>query len=295
MLMGDALRYLADSFIRDPEEHPYPLDHPSLPSNYDFDSHPRTRSPLTGIDYNLWSINEDTNAEKSYEDKYKEDLARIARDLLNRGITVTEDPNPFGIDAAGEEDEGETPLPEDIDENLPRKRARGHATDPETARNWYPWPDRITCSLDVLMHLPRSVFSRKQLDLFLWLLRVNKVDDVPTVKYMTGLHKALQTTCGGVDTKEYNGRLGNWYHVNNLHQILAQEMCNPKVRTHLHFYPQDAGEHLSEARHGARWLSELKPEETTPMIRLSGTDYYIFEPTMLRSGAVCMPFRWFTL
>ncbi|KAF9556263.1 hypothetical protein CPC08DRAFT_820596 [Agrocybe pediades] len=152
LLMSDALRYLADSFIRNPhqqsgqfcfqfwpvstrfpvaarwpepkrlsrwsnprkpnrrvtdaEEHPYPLDHPSLPLNYDFDSHPRTRSPLIGIDYNLWSINEDTNTEKSYEDKYTEDLACIARDLLNIGITVTEDPNPFGIDAAGEEDEG---------------------------------------------------------------------------------------------------------------------------------------------------------------------------------------------
>ncbi|KAF4617992.1 hypothetical protein D9613_012967 [Agrocybe pediades] len=292
VVLTDALRYLADSFIRDPDELPYPIDHPSLPPNYDSRSHPRTRSPVTGIDYNLWSINEDTTAEKSYDDQMKEDLARITRDLLNVGITVAEDPNPFGVDV--EDDDAGLPLPEDMDESLPRKRARGNATDPETARQWFPWPDRITCSLDILMHLPRSVFSRKQLDLFLWLLRVNKVNDVPSVKSMTTLHKTLQSVCGGVETKEYVGRLGHRYHVNNLHQILAQEMSNPKIRTSLHFYPEDAGEHLSEARHGARWLSELRPEETTPMIRVNGADYYIFEPTMLRNGSVCMPFRWFT-
>ncbi|KAJ7165304.1 hypothetical protein C8R46DRAFT_1277444 [Mycena filopes] len=34
-----------------------------------------------------------------------------------------------------------------------------------TSQLWYPWPDRITCTLDILMHLPRLVFSHRQLDL----------------------------------------------------------------------------------------------------------------------------------
>ena len=46
------------------------------------------------------------------------------------------------------------------------------------------------------MHLPRSVFSRKQLDLFLWLLRVNRVESVPSTKNMTTLNKILQGVCG---------------------------------------------------------------------------------------------------
>ncbi|KAJ6614166.1 hypothetical protein B0H10DRAFT_176928 [Mycena sp. CBHHK59/15] len=41
----------------------------------------------------------------------------------------------------------------------------------ETSRFWFPWPDRISCTLDILMHLPHSVFSHRQLDLFLWLLK----------------------------------------------------------------------------------------------------------------------------
>jgi len=71
------------------------------------------------------------------------------------------------------------------------------------------------------MHLPRSVFSRKQLDLFLWLLRVNNVDDVPSTKSLKTLNKILQNTCG-IDTLAYEGNLGHRYHVNNMGQILAQ-------------------------------------------------------------------------
>jgi hypothetical protein len=71
------------------------------------------------------------------------------------------------------------------------------------------------------MHLPRSVFSRKQLDLFLWLLRINNVNDVPSTKSLKTLNKILQNLCG-IDTLAYEGKLGHRYHVNNIAQILAQ-------------------------------------------------------------------------
>lgn len=71
------------------------------------------------------------------------------------------------------------------------------------------------------MHLPRSVFSHRQLDLFLWLLRVNGVDDVPSVKTMQSLNERLQKLCG-VESIRYNGALGHKYYVNNMAQIIAQ-------------------------------------------------------------------------
>lgn len=71
------------------------------------------------------------------------------------------------------------------------------------------------------MHLPRSVFSQRQLDLFLWLLRVNQVDDVPAVKTMQTLNLALQKMCG-ISSIEYMGALGHRYYVNDLGQIIAQ-------------------------------------------------------------------------
>jgi hypothetical protein len=83
-----------------------------------------------------------------------------------------------------------------------------------------------TCTLDILMHLPRSVFSRRQLDLFLWLLKVNDVDDVPSVKSMQALNIMLQKMCG-VDSIKYKGALGHTYYVNSLAQIVAQVCLMP--------------------------------------------------------------------
>ncbi|KAE9383713.1 hypothetical protein BT96DRAFT_772206, partial [Gymnopus androsaceus JB14] len=133
------------------------------------------------------------------------------------------------------------------------------------------------------MHLPRSVFSQKQLDLFLWLLRVNGVSDVPSVKTMKSLNEALQKMCG-IDTLCYDGALGHRYYVNSLAQIIAQEMANPEVRPKLHFYPEDSGEHLSEARQAERWLHEAPDDLLTPMARIRDQDYYIYEPAMLSDG-----------
>ncbi|KAF9556210.1 hypothetical protein CPC08DRAFT_765408 [Agrocybe pediades] len=135
------VRHLIDSFIRDPEEHPYPLEHLSLPPGVDLGSHPRTTSVVTGIDYHLWSISEDTTAEKSYEDRLKEDIGRALLHYIGEGI-IEDDDNPFGSDLEGDDSTAD-PLPEDLDDSLPRKRARGNDIDPQTVRNWYPWPDRI--------------------------------------------------------------------------------------------------------------------------------------------------------
>ncbi|KAJ7875175.1 hypothetical protein B0H14DRAFT_2568945 [Mycena olivaceomarginata] len=78
-----------------------------------------------------------------------------------------------------------------------------------------------TWTLDILMHLPRSVFSHRQLDLFLWLLKVNRVDDVPSVKSMQSLNAALHKMCG-IDSILYNGALGHKYYVNSLPQIIGR-------------------------------------------------------------------------
>jgi hypothetical protein len=71
-------------------------------------------------------------------------------------------------------------------------------------------------------------------------------------------------------------------------------MANPRVRPHLHFYPEDSGQILSEARQAAKWLHELPSEDTTPMIRIQNVDYYILEPALLIDGRACIPNRWFS-
>ncbi|KAJ3803822.1 hypothetical protein EV368DRAFT_20944, partial [Lentinula lateritia] len=131
------------------------------------------------------------------------------------------------------------------------------------------------------MHLPRSVFSVRQLDLFLWLLRVNGVKDATSVKTMKELDTKLQMLYG-IQTFKYKGAFGHLYYVNSLADILSQEMCNPQVRDNLSFYPEDCkAKNVSEARQCARWLNEIPDEELGPMIRVGTQGYYIFEPTML--------------
>ncbi|KAI9069821.1 hypothetical protein FKP32DRAFT_1558980 [Trametes sanguinea] len=176
---------------------------------------------------------------------------------------------------------------------MSRKRSRTE-DDGRANSHWFPWHNKITCTLDVLMHLPRSVFSQRQLDLFLWLLRVNGMEDVPSVRHMLKLNAALQRACG-IDSIAYKGVLGHTYYVNALDQIIAQEMANPRVRPFLHFYPEDTrGRDVSEARQAARWLEEVSNDYLTPMVRLGEHDYYIYEPALRDDGTVCMPVRWLT-
>ncbi|KAK7027831.1 hypothetical protein R3P38DRAFT_3315357 [Favolaschia claudopus] len=286
----DALRNLLAS-LSGPGIRPYPetaYEHPESP-------------PGVGINWNLMEINNEGELAMSADEQA---VALIAGNILERFDLPVSDEEPeersdSETESLREPEVNDVPKLAESEHSSrygppPTKRAR---MQDETGSNqyWFPWPDRISCTLDILMHLPRSVFSQKQLDLFLWLLKVNEVDDVPSIKQMQKINLALQKVCG-IETLAYDGALGHKYFVNSLAQIIAQEMANPRVRPHLHFYPEDSGEKLSEARQGERWLHELPDEQTTPMVRISAQDYYIYEPAMLDSaeGEFCLPIRWFT-
>lgn len=71
-------------------------------------------------------------------------------------------------------------------------------------------------------------------------------------------------------------------------------MANPTISPHLHYYPEDAGDKLSETWQGKRWLREIDPTLASQMIRIAHQDYYVHEPAKLVDGTVVMPVRWFT-
>lgn len=71
-------------------------------------------------------------------------------------------------------------------------------------------------------------------------------------------------------------------------------MCNPSIRPHLRFLPEDSGKELGEAYQAKRWLDEQDPDLLTPVQRVSGQDFFTLEPALLEDGRVCMPSRWFT-
>jgi hypothetical protein len=70
------------------------------------------------------------------------------------------------------------------------------------------------------MHLPRSVFSQRQLDILLWLLTINGVADVPSLGSMKRT-KAFLQAMSGVKSIPYSGALGNKYYANSLTDIIA--------------------------------------------------------------------------
>lgn len=71
-------------------------------------------------------------------------------------------------------------------------------------------------------------------------------------------------------------------------------MSNPKVRPELYFYPEDTAPRLEQTRQAEKWLHDVRCQDTTPMVRIQNTDYFIHEPAMLHDRTICMPHRWFT-
>lgn len=76
------------------------------------------------------------------------------------------------------------------------------------------------------MHLPRSTFSQRQLDLQLWLLQANGVTEIPSIRSMKILNEKLQQDTG-IRTLEYEGALGHKFFVNSLGDIIAQVLFLP--------------------------------------------------------------------
>ncbi|KAJ7603162.1 hypothetical protein FB45DRAFT_1094845 [Roridomyces roridus] len=141
---------------------------------------------------------------------------------------------------------------------------------------WFPWPDKETCVLDILRHIPRCSFSKKQNAAIHWAMSALGVHDLPSDRVMDDIDKALQPLCG-IQSIRYSGKLmiNHVYYVNDLAAIIAQEMANPS------------------AWQASRWRHELDPDLATPMIRIGAQDFFTLEPTVLRDGTICMPSRWF--
>lgn len=70
-------------------------------------------------------------------------------------------------------------------------------------------------------------------------------------------------------------------------------MANPRVRPHLHFYPEDAGKTVNEYWHARHWHEVADPSLVTPMAVVNNAHFFVYEPTVLANGHVVIPYRWF--
>ncbi|KAF8259512.1 hypothetical protein EI94DRAFT_1019353 [Lactarius quietus] len=176
---------------------------------------------------------------------------------------------------------------DDINHHLDSVLPRSTASD-----EWYPWRSRAALTLDLVMNLPRSTFSLCQIDVMRWLLKANGASQVPTSKTIHAHNAALHEMCG-VRSIQYTGAFGNTFFVNSLADLISQEMANPRVRPHLHFYPKDAGRSMSEYWHAKHWHESADPDLVTPLATINGCHFFVFEPCLLTDGSAIIPYRWF--
>ncbi|KAJ4488656.1 hypothetical protein C8R41DRAFT_896160 [Lentinula lateritia] len=149
-----------------------------------------------------------------------------------------------------------------------------------------------TCVLDILRHLPRSLFSDAQMDIILWGIASFGVSNAPSTDTTKSVGEYLQTLCG-IKTERQKGPLGHVYYINQLAGLIRQEMSNPNVRPHIRHYPEECGQHVEHAWQAEAWKT-LDPDLASPMVRIGDQDFYVYELTKLNDGTLVMPFRWFT-
>ncbi|KAJ7177170.1 hypothetical protein C8R46DRAFT_989326 [Mycena filopes] len=229
----------------------------------------------------------DTQLEDSHEVRM---TALLAQNLVN--YLQDGDIDHSSEDDADERSEIETSSDDEADAPYVSGRKTRKVNPGDVDSPWYPWPDKETCVLDILRHIPRCSFSKKQNAAIHWAMLALGLKDLPSDRVMDDIDKGLQKMCG-IQSIRYSGKLGHIYYANDLAAIIAQEMANPTTRKNLHFFPEDTSPSLSQAWQAGRWLDELESDLTTPMIRIGTQDFYIKEPTLLSDGSVCMPTRWF--
>ncbi|KAJ6609140.1 hypothetical protein B0H10DRAFT_1954877 [Mycena sp. CBHHK59/15] len=82
---------------------------------------------------------------------------------------------------------------------------KSHKVDPNAIDSeWFPWPDKETCVLDILRHVPRSAFSKKQNAAIHWAMLALGLKDLPSDRVMDNIDKHLQKICGVQSRVEFS-------------------------------------------------------------------------------------------
>jgi hypothetical protein len=76
-------------------------------------------------------------------------------------------------------------------------------------------------TLDIMANIPRSAFSRQQIEMMFWFLKANGVPRIPSAKTLRCQNAMLHNMCG-IRTLEYCGAFGHRYFINSLADTISQ-------------------------------------------------------------------------
>ncbi|KAJ3920045.1 hypothetical protein F5877DRAFT_89667 [Lentinula edodes] len=172
-----------------------------------------------------------------------------------------------------ERDEVDLDVPDELkilpNFGAPRPRRRQPTDNPA----WFPWSDKEV---------------NAQMDIILWGIASFGVDNAPSTDTAKSVGEYLQTLCG-IKTERQKGPLGHVYYINQLAGLIRQEMGNPKIRPHIHHYPEDSGQHVEHAWQADAWRT-LDPDLSSPMVCVGGQDFFIHELAKLDNGTYTIQF-----
>jgi hypothetical protein len=154
---ADALGALLASATANPSQH-HPLIPPSPPDHSA--AWPAPPSPVTGINWNLLEATENTMLEEPLQE-YIQSVSQVSLDFINGNLS--EDKLLERTSLGSDSSQGESflspvthfsikfyfrqGLSDNEVEPSAAKCPHNYATDPKTAREWFPWPDRIVRTL----------------------------------------------------------------------------------------------------------------------------------------------------
>ncbi|KAG8927112.1 hypothetical protein FRC02_008455 [Tulasnella sp. 418] len=235
------------------------------------------------------SAAEEPEEETDYHQEVMERLS-AGLPLYERVEWVTEE--EAMIEQSEDEDETITQAYSELDNGYSMSGAQSSRTNshPSTDCPTYPWPSKSMFLTDLLFSSPRLRFSRAQKYAILNWAKELGAKDVPDLRQLERCHERIKKSVGDPTTK-YNSTTGDVFYLNDIGKAIAKDFANPLLRPDMQFFPEDAGDGMSQAWHGDKWLFDAPGEALTPMVEVKEKHFYIDELVRCSDNQYFIPQR----
>ncbi|KAE8183292.1 hypothetical protein CF335_g8367, partial [Tilletia laevis] len=157
--------------------------------------------------------------------------------------------------------------------------------------DFWPWPDRGTYLLSLLVFCPRSPLSCTITEGVLAFTRAVQRYEIPTYSAFRSATESIRRSNPSADSVEFKGSAGNMLFYNSISSGIARDFGNLRIRNHMHFYSRKA-DYKKELRDGDTMAES--PSRQPMVTLLDGTHAYLDEPLALTNDRATVPRLWYT-
>ncbi|KAL9938932.1 hypothetical protein V8E36_001745 [Tilletia maclaganii] len=158
-------------------------------------------------------------------------------------------------------------------------------------KDFWPWPDRGTFLLSLVVFAPRTPLSRTVTELVIAFANAVKHYEVPTLSAFRSATEKMRLRSPTKAVQPSEGSSGVPFFFNSIASGIAKDFGNPAVRERLHMLPRRARV-KSQLRDGEAMAA---PAVRQPMVMLrDGSHAFLDEPLALTTGHAVLPTKWYT-